>query len=521
MRKSLLILLVALIALSPIAAYAEVTLGAIFQGPWSSWSENVPKQAHDRVIETRESMRRVARDVYTYRRYEYFNINAGKIYVTCTEAPGDMMKPGSGRWVERTFPVKLKQVGIVDMERCYEGQWFFEEKGREDMGDQLVTEYRYRTEKTIQCIFDEHDAAIARGESYQLKYQLLDGTNLTFKSESPSIASVDEDGLVRALDVGACEIHAFANGKKVETLSLNVGERITGFPAGVHTIQLIGSDEFIATAGGQAKQGAMGIVSNSIPEQKRFFHFVGAKRNAFRIKIDAPEVLYLSVRKKDSKARLTLRASEEQQLFSVLRLKGGQDLIHLTADPTKFLVVDERGELSMRPFEEISTKIRWKIYRGVDNKITSGGWGLPYLQDGSCYTSQNYVGGIHNGIDIGSHGRRVPALSVASGVVVEAYTGCEHDYGKPTNKHGKQVDPCGDRSFGQIVIVRHENGMLTAYAHLSRVAVKVGDRVSQGDVLGITGSTGSSTAVHLHLEVRDAAGNTYDPRRFIDFPGVQ
>lgn len=57
-------------------------------------------------------------------------------------------------------------------------------------------------------------------------------------------------------------------------------------------------------------------------------------------------------------------------------------------------------------------------------------------------------------------------------------------------------------SYGNYVIVVHDNGTSTLYAHMSKRAVKAGQTVTQGQVLGYVGSTGSSTGNHLHYELR-------------------
>ena len=56
-------------------------------------------------------------------------------------------------------------------------------------------------------------------------------------------------------------------------------------------------------------------------------------------------------------------------------------------------------------------------------------------------------------------------------------------------------------SYGNYVVVSHGSGNTTLYAHMSRRSVKVGQVVKQGEVLGITGSTGNSTGPHLHFEI--------------------
>jgi murein DD-endopeptidase MepM/ murein hydrolase activator NlpD len=59
-------------------------------------------------------------------------------------------------------------------------------------------------------------------------------------------------------------------------------------------------------------------------------------------------------------------------------------------------------------------------------------------------------------------------------------------------------------------MVDHGNGYKTLYAHLSKIAVVVGQTVKRGDSLGMMGSTGRSTGTHLHFEIRTGKGNA-DP----------
>lgn len=56
--------------------------------------------------------------------------------------------------------------------------------------------------------------------------------------------------------------------------------------------------------------------------------------------------------------------------------------------------------------------------------------------------------------------------------------------------------------YGRYVLIDHENGYETVYAHLSKATVKSGDRVGQGDIIGKMGATGRVTGVHVHFEVR-------------------
>lgn len=100
---------------------------------------------------------------------------------------------------------------------------------------------------------------------------------------------------------------------------------------------------------------------------------------------------------------------------------------------------------------------------------------------------------MHSGLDIrGGHGQGIRAT--AGGRVVEA---------------GAQG------GYGMMIEIDHGAGMRTRYAHLSGVEVYVGERVERGQRIGRMGSTGRSTATHLHYEVR-VNGRAIDPRPFLE-----
>lgn len=72
------------------------------------------------------------------------------------------------------------------------------------------------------------------------------------------------------------------------------------------------------------------------------------------------------------------------------------------------------------------------------------------------------------------------------------------------------------RGYGNLVVVRHYNGLETVYAHLSKIIVHVNDDVKAGEVVGLGGRTGRATANHLHFETR-FLGEPFNPNTFIDF----
>jgi murein DD-endopeptidase MepM/ murein hydrolase activator NlpD len=70
--------------------------------------------------------------------------------------------------------------------------------------------------------------------------------------------------------------------------------------------------------------------------------------------------------------------------------------------------------------------------------------------------------------------------------------------------------------YGNVVIVRHYNGLETLYAHLHKIKVKPGEFVFAGQIIGLGGSTGHSTGAHLHFETR-FKGIAINPKYFISF----
>ncbi len=71
-------------------------------------------------------------------------------------------------------------------------------------------------------------------------------------------------------------------------------------------------------------------------------------------------------------------------------------------------------------------------------------------------------------------------------------------------------------SYGNVVIIRHKNGLETIYAHLSKILVHTDQYVNAGELIGLGGNTGHSFGSHLHFEVR-YKGEPLDPNELISF----
>jgi len=72
------------------------------------------------------------------------------------------------------------------------------------------------------------------------------------------------------------------------------------------------------------------------------------------------------------------------------------------------------------------------------------------------------------------------------------------------------------KGYGNVVVIRHYNGLETVYGHHARLLVKAGDKVKAGMAIGLEGRTGRATTDHLHFETR-INGQPFDPSLIIDF----
>ncbi len=128
------------------------------------------------------------------------------------------------------------------------------------------------------------------------------------------------------------------------------------------------------------------------------------------------------------------------------------------------------------------------ILRGTKpNPVPTGTFRYPISSVITSYYGWRTLNGqkdFHYGID----------LRAAVGTPIRATDGGIVSYvGTPTGVSA---------SYGKLIIIDHQNGFRSYYAHLSRFDVKVGDAVYQGQVIGKTGVTGNITGPHLHFEIR-------------------
>ncbi len=145
--------------------------------------------------------------------------------------------------------------------------------------------------------------------------------------------------------------------------------------------------------------------------------------------------------------------------------------------------------------EYVTKEAKDKIeYRGSKTPIGAKVTFLQYPTRGRYITSKfgPRWGKTHNGIDIaGNTGDPVTA----------AFDGVIEDAGVVSG-------------YGNMIKIKHEDGLETLYGHLSSINVKKGQEIKKGDVIGEVGSTGRSTGPHLHFELR-SKGTPINPELYI------
>jgi murein DD-endopeptidase MepM/ murein hydrolase activator NlpD len=108
--------------------------------------------------------------------------------------------------------------------------------------------------------------------------------------------------------------------------------------------------------------------------------------------------------------------------------------------------------------------------------------------------------GYHTGVDFALP-TGTPLKSVAAGTVVSAGNG---------------------GAYGNQVVIQHQDGMYSQYAHLSQLSVSAGQTVTVGQQIGLSGATGNVTGPHLHFEIRTSPdyGSDVDPVGYLRSHGV-
>lgn len=205
----------------------------------------------------------------------------------------------------------------------------------------------------------------------------------------------------------------------------------------------------------------------------------------------------ITIEKKNALASLKTEQSEKKQQISVASSRQ-QELVRQVQNDKKAI------ESALNELEEEDKKIEAELRKLAqqDGNVYGTGklsWPAPgYSRITSKYGMRRHpilkTNRMHTGVDIAvPMGGKIAAAD--DGKVIQAsYRGAN----------------------GNMIMINHGNGIVTAYCHLSTYAVKVGDVVVKGQKVGGAGSTGWSTGPHLHFEVRKN-GATQNPLNYVKY----
>jgi murein DD-endopeptidase MepM/ murein hydrolase activator NlpD len=194
------------------------------------------------------------------------------------------------------------------------------------------------------------------------------------------------------------------------------------------------------------------------------------------------DVIVRKEEKKEETIAYETEVKESKELF-----KGDKKVTQQGSDGEKvvhYAVEIRNGKVANR--EVLDEKV---TKEAVNKVVVKGTKVIPSRGTGnlSWPTSGGYIsshvgyrwGAYHKGLDIAGPSNRTITAADNGTVVAAGYSG----------------------SYGNKIEINHNNGMKTVYAHLSSINVSVGQTVQKGQQIGIMGSTGNSTGIHLHFEV--------------------
>ncbi|MGW9493702.1 M23 family metallopeptidase [Streptomyces prasinus] len=155
----------------------------------------------------------------------------------------------------------------------------------------------------------------------------------------------------------------------------------------------------------------------------------------------------------------------------------------------------EEAERAREAEERAAREAERKLLNTFVSPIAGSYVSTGYLSGGAVWSS-----GTHTGVDFHA-ASGTPVLSVGMGIVVEAGWG---------------------GAYGNHVVIKMHDGTYTQYGHLSSVGVSVGQEVTPGQQIGVSGATGNVTGAHLHFEARTTAeyGSDIDPVAYLRAHGA-
>jgi len=184
-----------------------------------------------------------------------------------------------------------------------------------------------------------------------------------------------------------------------------------------------------------------------------------------------------------------MRVEQQEILAQVRELRESRALAvaGARAQVAELAAQKEDLEKDQRRIEEL-IRVR---QNPVPTNVAAGGYGWPLCGRVTSEYGRRW-GRMHQGMDIDDNFTRAIVAANAGTVIFTGWSG----------------------GYGQLTLIDHHDGVVTAYAHQAAIAVSEGQSVSRGQGIGTVGTTGSSTGTHLHFETR-VNSSAVNPRRYL------
>jgi murein DD-endopeptidase MepM/ murein hydrolase activator NlpD len=344
--------------------------------------------------------------------------------------------------------------------------------------------------------FEDEQDALKVIEDYKLKYvddetlELIESAKSEVgKSDSPQVTEIPAEptdlavGESIILDVTLSKEVSYSTKKVAPNEVLTVADGMKLLEKGTlkeekHTIQ---EGEVLGEIASKYDLSLEALLELNPSLKEDSLIQIGQELNVTELK-PFVDVIVLKEEKKEETIAHETEVVESEELF-----KGDEEVREQGSDGkkvVKYSIEIRNGKVAKRDVieEEVTKEAVNKVIVKGTKVIPSRGTGnLSWPTVGGYISSHvgNRWGSYHKGIDIARPSNR-SILAADNGTVVSA------GYSS---------------GFGNKIEINHNNGMKTIYAHLSSIDVSVGDVVQSGEQIGVMGSTGNSTGIHLHFEV--------------------
>lgn len=495
---------------------------------WSEWKAKLQERSERIVQNCRELAKRTIEQTSTYvqtHKKQTISVAAGLVFTVAAGASAQYYYSSNILSVYHVL-VNGQEIGVVDnpsVVKNWTSAKLDEEKAKNGLSLTLADYITYKEERKYKAPFDNEAALRALSDIADIKVEavklVVDGKVIGYAADQNTaeqvLAHVKEkySGIpqaVKKVAVAAASLSAPAKSSPIKEVTFK--EQVQTESDSVTAAQVLPEDKLEELlVKGTFKQmthtvvegdciGCIakkyGITSNDI-----YANNPGVTENTLlqlgqQINVTAIRPLVTVQVKEELSQKETIAFSTQINNNDKLP-KGETKTVQEGRDGSKMVqyeVTKENGQVVARTIvkqDVIAQPIAKIVERGTKVIPSRGTGRLSWPASG--YISSGFGtrwGRMHKGIDIAGSGS---VLAADNGRV--KFAGWDGDYGKA-------------------VIIDHGNGMETLYGHMSAISVNVGDVVAQGKKIGIKGSTGDSTGVHLHFEVHQN-GRIQNPMRFL------